>query len=245
MDDVVIPHADGPFPDGMVEEIAAVLANDAIIPDGQDLYPHIFEASLFMPLQRKKEMRQMMAAARRVPHATIMEVGTDRAGGVYHWCKGLQPHRMIACEIRGTPYAPAFELAFPKIDFCWQFASSYDASTVRAIRKWLSSDLIDVLFLDGDKNMFHADFEAYLPLMSPGGTIFMHDIRVHEPGQAFARAILHPRVVRSEKIIDVSEYQELVDLNTRGARPAGAYEDWLWYWVGQSCGVGVLKLDAL
>jgi hypothetical protein len=233
---------DAPFPDGMVEAIEGILATDAVYKDGQDLYPHIFENAFFMPLQRKNEMQQMMRIARSVPHSTVMEVGADKGGGVYHWVKALQPERMIGVEIRGTPYAHVFDRTFPLVNFCWLAGSSYDPAVGRQIRDWLRGHLIDILFLDGDKAAYYRDFEMYVPMMTRGGYVFMHDIQDDAPGEAFRMASVHPQVAHAWEIIDTNESEMIKRMDARGMVAIGPYDDWLRYWAGRSCGVGVMQI---
>jgi cephalosporin hydroxylase len=236
---------DAPFPEGMVEEIEEILKQETSIPNEQDLYPHIFESAMVMPLQRKYEMQQMIRLARSVPHSTVMEVGADKGGSVYTWIKALQPERMIACEIRGTPYGQVFNRTFPLVDFCWMEGSSYDPSVVGRIRSWLRGHTIDILFLDGDKTAFDRDFAAYVPLVTPGGYVFMHDIVPDldpVPRRAFTWASERPEVAQALEIIDFSEHEQLAQADRRGSIVGGPYNDWLRYWGPHSCGVGVLHI---
>lgn len=226
--------ADDPFPDGMVEEIEAFLEADTA-PPGQDLYDAVFATATMFPLQRKAEMRRMMHLARQGMPRVVFEIGTDKAGSLFHWCKCLPTvTRVIACEIRGVPYAEAFTAAFPEIDFLWLPQSSFDPETVNGVEDWLDGDLIDRLFLDGDKSFFLADFDAYLPLMAYDGIVFLHDITDPTPGDAFEE--IKKRGFRTQTIIDRDEWREV---EQRGG-PRTAHEHWLKTWCGKSCGVGVV-----
>jgi hypothetical protein len=51
---------------------------------------------------------------------------------------------------------------------------------------WISGDL-DFVFVDGDHNYdaVHADYEAYWPLLKPGGIMFFHDSRMYRGGPKF------------------------------------------------------------
>lgn len=226
---------DDPFPDGMVAEIEAFLAADTA-PCGHDLYDAVFATNTMFPLQRKAEMRRMMSLAQQCAPRVVMEIGTDKAGGLYHWCKCLPSvERVIACEIRGVPYAEAFEAAFPDIDFLWLSQSSYEPETVEYVYRWLGNDSIDRLFLDGDKSHFLKDFDAYLPvMMNDGGIIFLHDITDPTPGDAFQ--VLRERGFKTYTIIETGEWK---DVERRGG-PKTAHEHWLMTWTGRSCGVGVI-----
>lgn len=225
---------DEPFPIGMMDCIRKFFATEDTRDPGFDVYQDVFDTELFFPLQRQAELALMMQEARKINPVTVMEIGSDKGGGLYHWCKSLHSvTQVIACEIRGTPYASMFEDSFPNITFNWQPKGSIDA--VLDVRDWLGIDKIDCLFIDGDKGKFVEDFDAYLPLMNPNGIVFMHDINDREPTLAFEKVIC--RGYRHKRIIDTSDYRRetIKPSNT----PHGG---WLRHWRGRSCGVGVIYL---
>lgn len=230
---------DAPFPEGLVEDMER-LARDDDEPPGLDSYEAVFAAPLVFPLQRKRELEAMMRAAREVAPRIVVEIGADKGGGCYHWLKGLELRRFCGIEIRGVPYAAALEKAFPWIDQLWLAESSFAAATVATVGRWLGSEEIDVLFIDGDKTHFFVDFMAYLPLVRPGGLVLMHDIQDPAPRAAFEQAARHPRVRASRQIIDTAEVQEALQREQAGASPANPHEGWLRWWKGRSCGVGLL-----
>jgi predicted O-methyltransferase YrrM len=225
----------------MVEEIELILANDAERPGGQDTYLHVFESSMFFPLQRRREMARMMQIARSINPKIVYEIGADKGGGLYHWCKSLpNVQRVIACEIRGTPYRRAFERAFRHIDFVWVEDSSYDPRTVEHVLRQLGDDRFDILFIDGDKTAFDRDFDSYLPMMSPYGLVFMHDIQDEAPAVGYKKALRLG--YEHDEIIDTTESSEALARAAAGIPATCPYEDWLRYWKGRSCGVGVVYL---
>ncbi len=235
---------DGPFPPGMVAEIERFLTTEAQRPAGQDLYPEVFGTATFFPLQRQAELVRMMQLARSLNPRVVMEIGADKGGGLYHWCKCLPSvERVIACEIRGTPYADAFSKAFPHLDFLWLPQSSYATETVQRVRKWLGgdpydgSDTIDCLFIDGDKSYFDLDFYTYRPLLSRKALVFFHDILDPEPYKGFEKA---RRVYEWMQIIDRRDAVAALEREGKGLSIANAHEGWLRHWKGASCGVGVL-----
>lgn len=254
---------DAPFPAGMVEEVERFLADDARRPPGLDLYEDVFKTNMFFPLQRQAELRRMIQIARghdfgwikeavrgEEPQSfgprTVMEIGADKGGGLYHWCKCLSTVKnVIASEIRGTPYCKLFEKSFPNIDFYWLQASRTSinqASIGLGDRPETIVFLIDVLFIDGDKSAFLADFDAYLPLMNPKGIVLMHDI--NEPGpmrQAFET--VKARGYRTEEVIDISDARAEMDRAAVGIPVSCPHAGWLRHWRGRSCGVGVIYLE--
>ena len=230
---------DEPLPNGLCKDIEEYFDGDRD-PRGLDLYPELFRRPLFFPLQRQAEMARMMGIARPKSPRVVMEVGADKGGGVYSWCKCLPTvERMIACEVRGTPYSDAFERMFPDVQFSWFPCSSYDRWTVSSVRSWLGADRIDVLFIDGDKSRFDADFEAYLPLMAEQGVVFMHDVTDEAPGSAFRRVAKGRKV---EAFVDLRDTELALAKGALGVPPTCAHEGWLRHWAGRSCGVGVVYL---
>lgn len=236
---------DAPFPIGLMDEIDRILNRDSELPTGLDLYPHIFESGLMFPLQRQAELVKMIKLARTVEPQTVMEIGSDKAGGLYHWCKCLPTvTSVIASEIRGTPYADSFEIAFPDIEFQWIQGSSYDKKNVDKVASYLGKGsygagaFIDILFIDGDKSAFDVDFYAYLNLMNPKGIVFMHDITDDAPGRAFRSVV--SKGYRHLEIIDKSDTYNSLERDRQGIPPANPHEGWLRHWKGQSCGVGVI-----
>lgn len=226
----------------MMPNLDRFFAGEAGRPAGGLIYDDVFAVDLFAPLQRKRELSQMLLMARAYNPKVVYEIGTCDGGGLYHWCKSIPGvNRIIASEIRGTPYCEHFEKAFPDIDFLWLNGSSYAPETITRIREWLHGDTIDVVFIDGDKAWFETDFDCVLPLMSKSSVAFMHDITDPAPGDAYHRVIA--RGYDHEEIIDRSESYEAVKRQEEGLPPANGHEGWLRHWKGQSCGVGVIRIE--
>lgn len=245
------------YPQNMLADIEAYLAEDEKRTVGQDAYPEIFSTRAFFPLQRQRELAAMMRVARSINPVVMMEIGADKGGGLYHWCKCLPTVKhVVACEIRGTPYADLFEQAFDPdgegfpdgIEFLWLPRDSQ--LSLSLVKPWLARRYggmndpflkIDCLFIDGDKTAFEQDFDAYLPLMNPKGIMFMHDVQDREPKTAFEKVV--NRGYRHDIILDQTESWEAMARERAGVPPASAHEAWLRHWKGKSCGVGVIYLD--
>jgi Predicted O-methyltransferase len=207
---------------------------------GQDLYPEIFANSYLMPLQRKAEMRKMLAKARMVSPSVVMEIGSDKGGGFYHWVKAFLPSKAIAIEYRGVPFAPAFESAFPSTKFLCIEGSSYDTKTVNRVQEFLGTSQIDCLFIDGDKSAFNKDVAAYLPFMRSGGLILLHDVQ--DVKNAQETMATYAKQFRTETILDTSEYDAIQEREKGGLPPIDAYEGWFRVWKRTSCGVGIIHV---
>lgn len=222
------------FPQNMVAEIEVFLARES----ERDYYgpficEDVYRSNLFFPLQRRQEMARMLEIAERAGPRVIAEIGCDKGGGLYHWCK-LRPQFVVACEIRGIPYQAAFNKAFPNINFVWMERSSRPAPMLQV--------LINVLFIDGDKVGMYDDFMAYLPLMNPKGVVFLHDIKDDKgPKEAFEK--IKGRGFRTEEIINITESTEALARGVAGLPPTNPHEAWLRHWKGRSAGVGVVYLE--
>ena len=220
---------DDPLPKGLAEAWERFFSQEHTRPSGQLVYPEVFHSNLLFPLQRASELRWMMDKAGG--SRTVMEIGADKGGGLYHWCKLPNVLRVVACEFRGTPYSTAFERAFPWIEFLWLPCSSYAAETVALVKGWLRGGKIDSLFVDGDKSHFDTDFWRYRPYLREGGQAFFHDVQDEAPGRAF-RSVSATRAYSSEAFVSRDDWKEVK------GEPANPHEGWLLHWKGRSCGVG-------
>ena len=232
---------DDPLPSDLNDYWARFFESEHTRQPGRNSYQDIFDNPLLFPLQRVRETEWMIQKAREVNPKTIYEIGTDKGGGLYHWCKCFPTvKKVIACEIRGTPYADLFENAFPNIQFLWISDSSYDPRIVRKVKNWVNS--LDVLFIDGDKCHFDADFDCYYGSMSPNSQIFMHDVQDSAPVEAFERTKIAYPSLPVTKYVNTDESKESIERECRGIDPASTHEQWLRYWRGRSCGVGLFEL---
>jgi len=243
------PCTDPAFHPDMVPEIERWLRSSYNAPEWDEDHPcvdWVFETERMFPLQRKAELAAMLRKAHEYRPRCVMEIGADKAGGLYHWCKRMpELHYCVACEIRGTPYRRSFEAAFPHVDFLWVEASSYASTTVEAVRGWLAARgiKINVLFCDGDKCHAHHDIRLYEPMMSRPGVIFVHDILDEAPGRDWGPITERQYRARKGAIVYADEWRQLFDEGAAPMRqPRNAWEQWLLHWKGQSCGVGFLEL---
>jgi hypothetical protein len=231
---------EGDFPEGLVAEAERFMFKEA------DYHAYftgsVFLTGMFFPLQRMKESDVMLEITNEIRPRTIMEIGIDKSGGFYRWPLCVPTvQNLIGCEVRGTPCCELFERKFPDKKFLWLEKSSYDPMTVKSVKTWFQcigdwDGKIDVLFIDGEKAATLFDFDAYLPLMSKSGIVFIHDIQDESPGAAFQTII--DRGYKHTRIIDTTESAWLVN-----RKPKNAYENWIKHWNGRSCGVGVVYME--
>lgn len=237
--------ADPPIPGWVGPAWDGFLAAESRRPSLAASLDDLFASSMF-PLQRRREMERMLALA---PAAQVLlDVGSDKGGGIYAWIKALPGLRRIAvCEIRGCPYAAAFQRHFPQIDFLFLQASSYDPRTVAKIRRWLAADRFDLAFLDGDKGNFHKDVAAYEPLVrSGGGYLCLHDVNPgphDEPPPVKVWRELSGRHASASLIYEPAEglAAQAWSKAHLGVKPHNSYDGWLRIWGATSCGVGVIR----
>lgn len=238
------------FPPGIQETWAVFVKEHAGLQPGRDVYPEIFNNGTLFPLQRQNELRTMMQCARGVSPQVVMEIGSDKGGSFFHWCKSLPTvRRAIAAEYRGVPFIDAFLKLFPTIDFCFIEGSSYDPANVARVSQFLNDtneadrpDMIDCLFIDGDKNGTARDFAAYAPLVRRGGFVFIHDIEdksIHPSQFFYTLAKDYPTFGH----IDGREGVEAEKRAAAGEPETTAYEGWLRIWKWTSCGVGVVRIE--
>lgn len=254
---------DAPFPTEMMPEIERFFREDhpknletkRQVPECL-LYHRVFQSSLFFPLQRQTELYRMLEIANSLHPRTIMEIGADKGGGLYHWCMLDSVRSVIACEIRGLPYRHLFEQAFPHISFTWIDGSSYDPGNREKVRLSIALDPItphgkgiDVLFIDGDKTAFRTDFDTYYPLMSRPSVVFLHDINADAPADydnprtpRGAYESIFRNNYRCSEFVDLTNTHEALDRARRGVVSASPHEGWLRFWKGRSCGVGIVRL---
>lgn len=226
---------DGPLPEGLSEAWSTFLSGERTI---SDLFAH----PLLFPLQRPREMIEMMRVAGEIEPKVLLDIGSDKGGGLWAWLKYLPTlESVIACEIRGLPYAEQFEKAFPKIKFLWLPHSSFEADTLHEVHNFLLNNVgerpvsIDVAFLDGDKSWFHRDFEAYKPMMRLGAVVIMHDVQDPAPQCAFEMCRHHG--ASSRVFIDKND-----SFSAMNREPQTEHDHWLRIWKGNSCGLGIINL---
>ena len=234
------------FPLGMLQEIESILSHHHEWPDGLDSYSALFESGTFFPLQRRRELEAMMRLCRSINPKTIMVIGADKGSDVFHFVKCLPTVRnVIACEIRGTPYADLFKQYFPAVNFLFIPTGSRDQYCLAEVEKFMVGKSLDVAFIDGDKNAFKEDFEAYRKFMIPGGIALMHDIYL-APSHGGCQDAFYDvaKNYRTEKIIDLTEHADDIVEAQRGIPPKGSYGGWLRFFNNiPTCGVGVIHIS--
>ena len=117
----------------------------------------------------------------------ICEIGTDKGGTFYLWCKASSrnstiisidlPQRANYSEKRRNFYKLFKNSTCQKIKFIAGNSSSN--KTEKEVLEVLNGELIDFLFIDGDHTYkgVKNDFDVYSKYVKKGGLIAFHDIR--------------------------------------------------------------------
>lgn len=215
---------DGPFPKDYNLWLKEFMQKEQSRMSGLGIYEDVFRSPIF-PLQRKRELREMLRLS--IDARVVMEIGTDKGGGFYHFLKNcIDLEKAIGCEIRGCPWESSFKEAFPHVDI----HCILDSRNVNSVKSFLEGELIDMLFIDGDKGRFYEDFLLYLPLMALNGIVFVHDIQDAVPRKGF------------DKIKEGKRWSVIINTTEWITADDSEHGNWLKLWKGESCGVGVIHL---
>jgi len=207
----------------------------------------VFDDGILFPLQRKRELQGMLRIAIQIGTSAAMEIGADKGGGLFQWCNLPGMRKIVAIEIRGTPYSELFRAHFPDIEFLFIPGPSLDPDSIEAVVQFLGPDQFDCIFIDGDKGTFMEDFNTYRPMVRRGGYAFLHDIHAGElcgaapPVEVFERLATNKNF-QTHAIIDITEGTEAKEAEKRGEPCKSAHDGWLRYWGTSSCGVGCVRL---
>jgi len=230
-----------PFPAQLISDLRRFLQTNAQRSREPQASPEVFGHPILHPLQRANELTFMLRLLADVQPRSLLEIGTDKGGGLYHFCQTLNLKQVIGIDQRGCPFGQLFEQAFPKLQFHWVPRHSRATGVVNSVQQFLRGEPLDVLFLDGDELQFREDLEAYWPLLrKPGGVVFIHDIVNPAPRAAFEAYRKQARCY--SVLLDTAESREALASQEAGKPAASAYEGWLRHWHGAGCGVGILLL---
>ena len=123
----------------------------------------------------------------------VLEIGTAGGGTLFLFTRVADPEaKIISIDLPGghfgggyprwkIPLYKSFSREGQKIYLIRR--SSHDPKTLEEVKRILSGERVDFLFIDGDHTYegVKRDFEMYAPLARPGGIIAMHDIVKHPP----------------------------------------------------------------
>jgi len=136
------------------------------------------EHTTIRPQQVRSEFVALLEQLqRREPNATL-EIGTWRGGTLFMMCQMSAPDARLATidlELRDADLYARFARRTQEVV---PIEGSSRDPDVRARVAALFPDGLDVLFIDGDHSYegVASDFDAYEPLLRPGGLLVFHDI---------------------------------------------------------------------
>lgn len=132
-------------------------------------------------VQKRDELAALLRRLGELRPRRVCEIGTASGGTLYLWTRIADPSAVIvSLDLRNPPQALALRRRFtrPGQTLAGIEGDSKLPETRAAVELALGGEPLDFLFIDGDHSYegVKADFEAYAPLVRPGGLIALHDI---------------------------------------------------------------------
>ncbi len=145
-------------------------------------------------MQRPAEIAAFLSRMAALRPRVVVEIGTASGGTLFLLARAAAPDALlVSLDLPGGSFGGGYQ-AWRK-PLYRSFArdgqrivllrgDSHDPAMAARLRRALAGRPVDVLFIDGDHRYegVKADFEAYSPLVRPGGLVAFHDI-VPDPGQ--------------------------------------------------------------
>jgi len=151
-------------------------------------------AQAVFSMQRKPEIAELLRRVAALRPRTVVEIGTAAGGTLFLLTRAAAPDALlVSLDLPGgrfgggyqawrKPLYRSFAAAGQRIRLLR--GNSHDPAMAARLRALLAGRPVDFLFIDGDHSYagVKADFEAYAPLVRPGGLVGFHDI-VPDPRQ--------------------------------------------------------------
>ena len=145
------------------------------------------------PIQVKYEITKLLEIVTELKPRVVLEIGTAGGGTLFLFTKATDPEaKIISIDLPGGPFGGGYPEW--KIHLYKSFSKgkqkiylirrdSHNPQTLEEVKKILSGEKVDFLFIDGDHTYegVKKDFEMYSPLMREGGIVAFHDICPHPP----------------------------------------------------------------
>jgi len=140
------------------------------------------------PIQVMYEIAKLLELVARLKPKTVLEIGTAGGGTLFLFTRVADPEAtIISIDLPGGPFGGGYPRW--KIPLYKSFSregqkiylirrSSHDPKTLEEVKRILSGERVDFLFIDGDHTYegVKKDFEMYSPLVKKGGIIAFHDL---------------------------------------------------------------------
>ncbi len=142
-------------------------------------------------VQKVSELSPLIRVLKRRKLRTIVEIGTEKGGTLYTWCKIAEPNALIiSIDLPGGPFGGGYSLKDIKKFRTYKRKNqklyffrkdSHKKSTKGELIRKLKGRKIDFLFIDGDHRYsgVKRDWTLYAPLVKKNGLIVFHDILFH------------------------------------------------------------------
>jgi len=142
-------------------------------------------------VQKVKELTPLIRLLKKRKLRTIVEIGTQKGGTLYAWCKVAEPDALIvSIDLPGGPFGGGYSLKDMKRFRTYKRKNqkiyfirkdSHKKITKDQLIRKLKRRKIDFLFIDGDHRYagVKKDWTLYAPLMKRNGLIVFHDILFH------------------------------------------------------------------
>ncbi len=140
------------------------------------------------PVQLRSEITALLEILDKRHVRAMLEIGTDRGGTLFLFSRISAPGAKIVSINLPWSKLNAYCMRYRNIlyksfatggqEMCLLTGSSHEPSTLSEVRKFLSREKLDFLFIDGDHSYegVKRDFEMYAPLVKKGGLVAFHDI---------------------------------------------------------------------
>ena len=145
----------------------------------------------FKPAQVQSEFVALLDVFSRKKPKVVLEIGTFRGGTLFCFTRLASLSALIiSLDLPGGTFGGGYgrlrekiyhAFTFPKQELRLLREDSHSEGTLEKVKKILSGERIDFLFIDGDHTYegVKRDFEMYAPLMEKGGIIALHDVAAH------------------------------------------------------------------
>jgi predicted O-methyltransferase YrrM len=142
-------------------------------------------------VQKVSELSSLISLLKRRKLRTLVEIGTEKGGTLYAWCKAAEPDALIvSIDLPGGPFGGGYSLKDMKRFRKYKRKNqkmyffrkdSHKKCTKDELMRKLKGRKIDFLFIDGDHRYrgVKKDWNLYAPLVKKNGLIAFHDILFH------------------------------------------------------------------
>lgn len=147
----------------------------------QEKVEEVLLANQFKASQKNSEITSLLQTLQKMKAKRICEIGAFN-GGTLALFSAIAPQdaKIISIDLN---YSTKQIRAFPYFanhnqQVVCLSGDSQAPATVAEFEKWLQSEQLDFLFIDGDHSYpgVSKDFDRYSPYVRPGGCIIFHDI---------------------------------------------------------------------